>query len=86
MVAVDRSSAHGTRCRVILRRVLRLIVHRRSAAHWHHSDVLRDVLLADKVAHVVFVADRVLVVILLLLLLLLLDLLQLCVGELLNLP
>ena len=73
------------RTRVVLRRVLRLVVVAGAA---HHANVLRDVLLADEVAHVVFVADRVLVVILLLLLLLLLllDLLQLRVGELLNLP
>ena len=87
MVAVDGSSTHCTSCGVVLRCVLRLIVSRWST-HWHDSNVLRDVLLADEVAHVVFVADRVLVVILLLLLLLLLllDLVQPRMGELLNLP
>lgn len=69
MVAVDRASAHRTSCCVILRRVLRLIVHR-GPAYRHHSNVLRDVLLADKVAHVVLVGDRILVIFPLLLLLL----------------
>ena len=84
MVAVDRASAHRTSCCVILRCVLRLVVHR-GPADRHHSNVLRDVLLADKVAHVVLVRDRILVI-LPLLLLLLPYLAQLGARKLLNFP
>ena len=67
--------------------MFRLVVGPRRTTHWHDSNVLRHVLLAHEVAHVVFVADGVLVVVLLLLLLLLLfDLVQLRMGKLLNLP
>ena len=67
--------------------MFRLVVSPGWATHWHDSNVLRHVLLAHEVAHVVLVADGVFVVVLLLLLLLLLfDLVQLRMSELVNLP
>ena len=66
--------------------MFRLVVSPGRATHWHDSNVLRHVLLAHEVAHVVFVADGVVVVVLLLLLLLLFDLVQLRMSKLLNLP
>ena len=53
--------------RVVLRSVLRLVVNRHSA-HRHNPDVLRHVLFADKVTHVVFIANGIFLIRLLLLL------------------
>ena len=65
--------------------MFRLVVGPHRTTHWHDSNVLRHVLLAHEVAHVVFVADGVLVVVRRLLLLLF-DLVQLRMSKLLDLP
>ena len=63
-VSIGSSASHSAR--VVLGSVLGGVVCS-AVSHWHHTDVLHEVLLAHEIAHVVLVSDIFLIVLLLLL-------------------